>query len=274
MSMDPIRDSSFGFAAYSKRIGYQGPVAPDFDTLVGLCESHARSIPYENLEIHLRRSMSLENADLQRLMVTARRGGYCFQMNLLFAAALEAVGFEVSLLQGRVWLTSGGSVPPPAHLVLRVELANEPWLLDVGFGGGGLRRPVPMRAGEESFQGERHFRLREDANHGLMLERLDSGAWVAQYSFDQRRCERVDFVHSNYFLSTSPDSFFVKNRVCAIATEHGETTLFNRTLRIRQGDEITDSKMESDPQYVQALRDHFGIVLLPGDVLEPMPSRR
>jgi len=270
--MDASRDFTFDLPAYCKRIGHQGPVAPDLDTLVGLSESHARSIPYENLEIHLGRSMSLEDDDLQRLMVAEKRGGYCFQMNLLFAAALEAVGFEVSLLQGRVWLTSGGTVPPPAHLVLRVELATESWLVDVGFGGGGLRRPVPMRTGEESFQGERHFRLREDANYGLMLERLDSRAWVSQYSCDPRRCDRVDFLHSNYFLSTSPESFFVQNRVCAIATEQGETTPFNRTLRVREGDQITDTKMESGSQYAQALHDHFGISLVPGDVLEPTPS--
>jgi arylamine N-acetyltransferase len=270
--MGTANTPAFDLTGYFKRVGYLRSAAPDLGTLAGLSECHARSIPYEDLEIHLGRKMSLESEDLQRLMVAENRGGYCFQMNLLFAEALEAVGFNVSLLQGRVWLTSRGAVPPPSHLVLRVELATEPWLVDVGFGGGGLRQPIRMQTGEESFQGERQYKLRDDARYGLMLERHDEGDWVTQYSFDQRRCDRVDFLHSNYFLSNSQESFFVQNRVCAIATERGETTLFNRTLRVREGDEVVDTKPESGPHFADLLSEHFGIDLVSTDVKRLWPS--
>jgi N-hydroxyarylamine O-acetyltransferase len=266
------KDHPFDLVAYCTRIGYEGPITQDLETLIGLSEAHARTIPYEDLEIHLGRSMPLEIAKLQRLMVAGGRGGYCFQMNLLFASALEAVGFNVSLLQGRVWLTSSGAVPPPAHLVLRIVIDGEPWLVDVGFGGGGMRRPIRMKARAESFQGGREFRLREDTRYGLMLERLDDGGWASQYSFDQRLCNPADFIHSNYFLSTSTESFFVQNRVCAIATELGETTLFNRTVRVRKGDEISDTKLEDAAQYTEALRAHFGIQLIAKDIAKLSPS--
>jgi N-hydroxyarylamine O-acetyltransferase len=259
----------FDLGAYCRRIGIESPTASDRESLIAMSEAHATTIPYENLEIQLGREMSLEEVDLERLLVAGKRGGYCFQMNLLFARALESVGFDVSLSQGRVWLTSPDVVPPPAHLILRVELDGEPWLVDVGFGGGGMRRPIPMCAGEESLQGGRRYRLRDAAGFGLMFERFEGGSWIPQFSFDQRPCERVDFVHSNYFLSHSPESFFVQHRICAIATEAGEKTLFDTNLRIREGDDIEDTTLEEGPEVLEALREHFGIELAATDVLRP-----
>ena len=263
----------FDLSAYCRRIGYERRVEPDLETLRGLSKAHARSIPFENLEIHLGRPMSLDDQNLQRLLIVERRGGYCFQMNLLFAKALEVVGFPVTLLQARVWLASAGAVPAPDHLALQVQIGSELWLVDAGFGGGGLRRPIPLRVGEESVQGGRRYRLREAGRYGTMLERLEGEKWVGLYSFDTRPCLPIDFAHANYFLSTSPESFFVQNRVCAIATEEGETTLLNDTLRIRHGDEMQELRVEDGPDYLAALREYFGIDLVSGTVLKPLRSR-
>ena len=90
------------------------------------------------------------------------------------------------------------------------------------------------------------------------------------YSVVIQPCERVDFEHSNYFLSTSSDSNFVQNRICAIGTEQGETTLFNDRLRIRRGDHVQESTIEAGPAYQEILREHFGIVLPPEVKLRPL----
>jgi N-hydroxyarylamine O-acetyltransferase len=268
-----VTATRFDLSAYCKRIGYERRVEPDLETLRGLHEAHVRRIPFENLEIQLGRPMSLDDRELHRLIIGERRGGYCFQMNLLFAKALEVAGFPVTLLQARVWLVSAGAVPAADHLTLQVQIGSEPWLVDAGFGGGGLRRPIPLRVGEESLQGGWRCRLRGAGRYGTMLERLEGEKWVGLYSFDTRPSLPVDFAHANYFLSTSPESFFVQNRVCAIATEEGETTLLNDTLRIRRGDEMREERVEEGPAYLAALREHFGIDLPSGTVLKPLRSQ-
>ncbi len=255
------------YEAYLGRIGVEGSVAPDLDTLERLSGNHAQSIPYENLEIHLGRTMELDHGHLWSLMVEQNRGGYCFQTNLLLLGMLKAVGFDVDLLRGRVWMTSAGEVPPPAHLVLRVEIDSRPFLVDVGFGGRGLRLPIAMADGQESVQGGMTYRLREEPPFGLMLECFDNNEWQALYSVDSPVCHPVDFEHSNYFLSTSSESFFVRHRICAIATPLGETTLFDRSLRIREGNDVRTTELSDLAQLTAALRDHFGIKLGSHDTL-------
>src|SRR5262249_13238611 len=97
-----IMEMGFDLAAYLKRIGQAGALQPDYATLAALHLAHATHIPFENLDILLGRPIRLDIGSLQEKMVRGARGGYCFEQNLLFAAALEAIGFRFTQLAGRV----------------------------------------------------------------------------------------------------------------------------------------------------------------------------
>src|SRR5262245_30890771 len=127
--------------AYLARIGYTGDLTPTLKTLRGLHLAHATHIPFENLDILLGRSIELDLASLQSKLVARRRGGYCFEQNTLFAAALETVGFPVTRLGARV-LMGTDHIRPRTHMLLGVTADGAEWLADVGFGGEGLIWPI------------------------------------------------------------------------------------------------------------------------------------
>lgn len=98
-------------SAYLARIGYEGALTPAIETLRGLHRAHVMTVPFENLDIHLGRPISLNPADLFRKIVVDRRGGYCFELNGLFTLLLEDVGFAVTRLAARVLYGTEGVRP-------------------------------------------------------------------------------------------------------------------------------------------------------------------
>ncbi|MBP9636444.1 MAG: arylamine N-acetyltransferase [Nitrospira sp.] len=135
--------------AYLARIKYEGPLIPSLETLQGLHRAHVMTVPFENLDIHLGRSISLAPADLFRKIVVERRGGYCFELNGLFALLLEALGIAVTRLAARVCSGAEG-VRPRSHQLLMVKMGTSVWIVDVGFGGQGLLEPLTLAVAEES----------------------------------------------------------------------------------------------------------------------------
>src|ERR1700732_3402975 len=148
--------------AYLGRVGYTGDRRPTASMLRELHLAHATHIPFENLDILLGRPIQLDLESLQAKLVHGKRGGYCFEQNLLFAAALEGLGFSVTRLAARVRL-GRAQLLPRTHMLLKVDVDGGPWLADVGFGGEGLLLPVPMSPGDVSRQDCWTYRVSEDA---------------------------------------------------------------------------------------------------------------
>src|SRR3990172_4815095 len=137
--------------AYLERIGYSGSLQPVHAVLESIHLAHATRIPFENLDILLKRPIRLDLACLQAKLVTGRRGGYCFEQNLLFSAVLQRLGFSVTQLAARVLYRSRRKLPR-THILLLVEVEGATWLADVGFGLEGLLLPVPFASGRETRQ--------------------------------------------------------------------------------------------------------------------------
>ena len=98
--------------AYLRRVGYDGPREPTLEVLCAIHALHPEAIPFENLNPLLSgRAVSLDLDALQSKMLGQRRGGYCFEQNALFRAALEAMNFTVTPLIARVvWMASRPTV--------------------------------------------------------------------------------------------------------------------------------------------------------------------
>lgn len=124
--------------AYLTRIGFGGDRVPTLETLRRLQHAHTTTLPFENLEIILGRSVPLDLPTVQDKMVRRRRGGYCYEHVGLFAAALERLGFGVTGLHGRVVMGAPGGLRPASHAMLRVTASDDDrvWLCDIGFGSG------------------------------------------------------------------------------------------------------------------------------------------
>lgn len=254
-----MRDAS-DVEAYLRRIDYDGPRVPDATTLRGLQRAHRQAVPYENVDIVQGRPIQLAEAALFDKIVVRRRGGFCHELNALFARLLQALGFSVMLLGAeRVTLPTGATVPPLGHQMVLVQL-EERWLVDVGFGARGSR--VPLRLDERSPQadGLNEYRLDDDGN--LYTLSLRSGTdWQHLYDFPLTRRRPEDFFRRCQEQQTDP--YWSARLICTRTTPDGTVSLNGRRLIVTSGARRQERDLASEAEVVAALREHFGIVLSP-----------
>jgi N-hydroxyarylamine O-acetyltransferase len=231
----------------------------------GLCELHAAqafSIPFENLDILLGRTIALAPEQLVSKLIVQRRGGYCFELNGILHLALKSLGFAVRPLLVRVLY---GLVTPSAHTheVLIVTMDGKDWLADVGFGGPGLYLPVPIVADQVFEQYGERYRLQRNPKYGMMLQReLDDKSYIDLYCFQiEDRTLDCDIEMSNHFTSTWPQSIFRLHRMCSLRKSWGRTTLLDRDLTVYHDGQSVTEVLPEGPQYLAALEKHFGIYL-------------
>ncbi len=243
---------------YLQRIGVSGRPA-----LAELHRAHACAIPFENLDPQMGVAVSLEPEALERKLIGARRGGYCFEQNLLLMAALEALGAAVEPMLARVrWGVPAGLATPRTHLVLRVEVDGEAWLADVGFGAGTLLEPIPFGPGGPYVQSGWRFRLVGDDDE-LVLQTDDDGAWRDVYVFAPRAVPLVDIELSNWFTATHPRSRFVTGLIVTRQSPDGTrislsdwTDRLALTVRTPQRAEVTPVERAEIPAL---LDERFGL---------------
>jgi N-hydroxyarylamine O-acetyltransferase len=206
----------FDLDAYLGRVGLSA--RPSFTELH---RAHVASIPFENLDPQSGVPVSLEVDDLQRKLVAERRGGYCFEQNLLLKAALEAMGAKVDLMLARVRLGAPpGTIRPRTHLVLRVHTEGASWHADVGFGTGTLMEPLPFGPGEVHEQSGWRFRIVKDGQE-LVLQGASRTEWSDLYGLVPQPVPPVDLETSNWFTSTHPRSPFVTSLLVSTQRQDG-----------------------------------------------------
>ncbi len=245
---------------YLARIGYEGPVAPDLATLRGMHRAHFLRVPFENLSIRRNERIVV---DLQRnydKIVTRGRGGFCLELNSLFAWALREIGFEVDVLGGRMMGPNGVLSPPLSHMTLRVGL-DEDWLCDVGAGG---RIPGPLRMAERAPQpyGLRNFTLAEDGDHWInsMGDPWISPGQPQLYVFTLQPRELDEYENVCHWLQTSPDSVFTRGDVISLGKDEGRVSYASGRLIVTTGDGREEVAV---PEHDRAIvvEDRFGIRL-------------
>ncbi|NQV20635.1 MAG: arylamine N-acetyltransferase [Rhodospirillales bacterium] len=255
--------------AYMARIGYSGPRTPTAQVLRDLHTAQVFSIPFENLSIQMREPISLDIADMMAKMVHSGRGGYCFELNGLFSAVLEALGFQVDLLAARVRYGSP-LVAARLHQLLLVTVGDQRWLADVGFGGNGIVAPIPFELNVEIQQYGETFRLKREDEGLYVLEALLPDGWLDLYAFTLEPLFPIDFEPANHYMSTSPVSPFCQTRIVAQPNPTGRTILVEHELKVRDNGETTTAGIDTDAAYLSALRTHFGIDLPDGTRFKPL----
>jgi N-hydroxyarylamine O-acetyltransferase len=244
---------------YLDRLAYAGPREPSAATLHGLHEAHMLAVPFENLDIGLGRTIALDLDALFDKIVRRRRGGFCYELNGLFAELLGALGFDVTRLSARVY-NDGQPGPEFDHLALLVRSPDASlWLADVGFGDCFVR-PLPFAEGEHTHaERQRTYRLTATGDEWQLAERRGAGPWELVYGFTRQPRQLTDFAAMCHWQQTAPESHFTQRRVCSRATPTGRVTLRERALIITHGDERVEHALPDDNAVAAALREHFGI---------------
>jgi N-hydroxyarylamine O-acetyltransferase len=244
---------------YLRRLGVARPVVPDATALVSLHEGHLLTVPFENLSIAWGEPIVLDVASLYRKIVEDGRGGFCYELNGLFAWALRALGYEVDLLSARVRGDDGRFGPAFDHLCLRVRASGREWLADVGFGES-FRRPLALDVDAVHEEGRVAYALRPAGGELELVRRMGDGPWTPQYRLDLAPRRLEEFAPMSAFHQSSPESPFTKRRVCTLATAWGRLTLSDRAVvRTTLDGERTEEPVRDEAAWAAALRTYFGM---------------
>ena len=249
--------------------GALGPT-PSSSLLRALHEAHLLSVPFENLSIHYHEPIVLETAALYHKIVSRRRGGFCYELNGLFAWLLTELGYQVTLLSARVAEGEDDFSPEFDHLTLAVQVVDGgTFLADVGFGDSfrhplRLEHEVAQDGGDGKTYRVMHSQPTPDAAGAQpdywTLECLhETGEWESQYRFSTEPHPLADFTARCQYQQTSPDSHFTQKRICSLALPEGRISLSDLRLITTIDGMRTERVLQSEEEYTQALANHFGI---------------
>ncbi|MEU9118087.1 arylamine N-acetyltransferase [Streptomyces sp. NPDC048483] len=271
-------DSAYGWNgeqvdldSYFARIGFDGPRTPALETLRALQWAHVATIPFENVDIQLGRTVQLDLDSVHDKLVTRSRGGYCLEQTVLFAAVLERLGFKVTGLSGRARMDAG--LRPATHALLKVELPDAPitgqsYLCDIGFGDMGPLEPIEITDGNEVLQGGWHYRLARQTgvtgNEEWVLYTLREDGWYDLFSFTLDPRYAVDYDMVNYHRSTHPGSRFVRHLLVQQPQPDARYDLTGTTLTVTRPDGAHETRQLEPTEVPKVLDEVFG-VRLPGD---------
>ena len=232
--------------------------------LRGLHTAHLRAVPFENLDIHLGIPIVLDLDRLFTKIAIDRRGGFCYELNGLFAALLRELGFRVTMLSARVVGEAIPLGPEFDHMTLQVECPADgdgvQWLCDVGFGDSFLS-PLRLADRNDQADGLRAYRLEDEDDHLWLWERDYAGRWFRQYRFTliPRRLE--EFAPMCEFQQTSPSSSFTHKRVATVVTPTGRVTVRDNRLIVTEQGVKHEEPIENDADFRTLLRERLGLDL-------------
>lgn len=249
--------------AYCDRVGHDGPREPTLNVLQTLHRLHPAAIPFEAIDVQLARGVSLDPAAIDAKLIGARRGGYCFEQNDLFKRVLRAMGFETSNLLARPrWNRRLDQPVPRTHQAVRVRIAGDDWLADVGFGAAMLTAPIRMNVREAQDTAFEPVRLRPDEDE-LRLEVKIEADWLPIYDLAPGTPLDIDYIAPNWFTSTHPDSIFRRALIVSRTAADVRYMLADNLYTARPRDGAADRRRMTVDELERALVEDFQLPFEP-----------
>lgn len=244
---------------YLKRINYHGSIVPSEQTLRDLQLAHLQAVPFENLSIDAHQPIVLNDQALYEKIVQRGRGGFCYELNGLFASLLRELGFKVDMLSARVANAEGELGPEFDHMTLLVTLENRR-LADVGFGDSFLL-PLLLDERAEQVQGNVRYQILAEGDEFSLMQGNKDDQWRLQYRFTLKPCTFSDYEAMCRYHQTSPESHFTSGRVCTRATPEGRITLRDLRLITTRHGKREERTVADEQEYEKILREEFNVVV-------------
>ena len=258
----------FNLDKYLARIGHAGPLRPDLATLSSLHAAHVDAIPFEGIDPLLGRPVMLDLPAVQAKLIEGKRGGYCYEQNAIFKAALEDIGFHVTGLGARVRWMSPPDAPlgPREHMLLKIELPEGPLLADVGFGACVMDRPINLKTDVEQATAMGSFLLTE-ADGLFTLSAKQPQGYRAMYAFNLEPQLPSDYELGNWYTSTSPQAPFQHFLIMERVTADKRHKVINRRYIIEsRNGELAEETVIADADSLGRILDEVFGVIPPGSV--------
>ncbi len=245
---------------YLNRIGIdQTKFAADSGHLKFLQKNHLLNVSFENLDIHWKRPILLSNDKFYQKIVEEKRGGFCYELNSLFYELLNELSFEGKIISARVSQKDGKFGAEFDHLAILTKIADEEFLVDVGFGDFTVE-PLKFVLNVEQTDKNGTFLIRKFDTEYFEVVKKDSDIWQSEYIFKDLERNLSEFTEMCNFHQTSPESHFTRGKVCSILTENGRKTLTDSKFIETINGEKTELAVESKEEFNMILQEEFFII--------------
>jgi N-hydroxyarylamine O-acetyltransferase len=246
---------------YLLRIGINSIDLPSLVQLTILQQQHLLYIPFENLNIHLGKKISLDYEAIFEKVINQRRGGFCYELNGLFFLLLKKLGYKVKRISARVNGSSGNIGKEYDHLAIIVTIENQDWLVDVGFGKFSFQ-PLKILLDEEQKDERGEYKiLRSDEAYYAVYTKEKNQDWLLGYLFTLDHRRNSEFEKMCQYHQTSEESNFTKRRLCTIPTKEGRVTLTDTKLKIEKNGEVMETEVDSEEVFRAHLKNYFDMEL-------------
>jgi N-hydroxyarylamine O-acetyltransferase len=253
-----MQADNFELQSYLSRIGYQGEAKVNMATVTSMMRCQLFSVPFENLDVQAGKVVSMVPEEIVEKILGRNRGGFCFELNGLFAMALQALGIPYQFVAARPMLYP--EKRPKTHMAIVLSMNGEKWLCDLGFGSYGIRAPMRLsQLDVEVKQDNDSFMLSKNSDGELVLKALVEGVWANQFAFDLSAQDWVDFVPANYFSCTHPEAIFVRKLIIVLHNPAGRKIFSGHTLKIVENGKV-EVQTVAPEDINSVLLNQFGLV--------------
>jgi len=246
-------------ASYLKRINYQKPISVNKVTLFGLQKAHLLTVPFENLDIHYDKKISLDLAAFFEKIVSNKRGGFCYELNGLFYKLLTTLGFNTKMIAAQVHRKEEKYGKEFGHLALVVNVDSQDFLVDVGFGKFSLE-PLTINLGLKINDRFGIFQFDRYRDNYLRVNEFVKGELIPQYIFKEQERALSDFQEMCIFHQTNSDSHFTQKKVISIATNDGRITLNNTQFKLSKNEKTQETAIR-ESEFETYLKQYFDITI-------------
>jgi N-hydroxyarylamine O-acetyltransferase len=267
----PQANPTIDLDAYFERIGYAGLRQPTLATLRAIHAAHPAAIAFENLDPLMGRRVFLDMGSVRKKLVQAKRGGYCFETNGLFAESLRGLGFKVTGLAARVLIGHAPGTSRRSHMLLKIDLDEGSYIADVGLGSWALSGPLRLHDDREQETPHGPFRIQRAGDFLEEQTRID-GEWKPLYRFTLEETYAQDYEVANWYTSAHPDSQFRHRLMAARLPKGRRLGLLDNRFSIHHPDgQVERRELKTVAEIADVLENDFAIAL-PGPREELMSA--
>ncbi|MEP6902607.1 MAG: arylamine N-acetyltransferase [Actinomycetota bacterium] len=244
---------------YLQRIGVaKSEIRATAETLKYLQKQHLLTVPFENLDIHWKRRIFLDNKAFYKKIVKEKRGGFCYELNGLFCDLLNQIGFSSRLISARVATSNGDFSAEYDHMAILTKIDDEDFLVDVGFGDF-TAEPLKFVLDVEQQDKNGTFLIRKFDEEYFEVVKKDGDEWRSEYIFKDLSRDLAEFTGMCNFHQTSPESHFTRGKVCSLMTLDGRKTLTDKRFIETKNSQKTETEIHSELEFNEILAREFSI---------------
>lgn len=233
---------------------------PSLNYLRQLHKRHLLAIPFENLDIHFRRIITIDIRKIFNKVMLKNRGGFCYELNFLFYYLLTHLGYDCHLISAKVLNKETKKYGAEYdHMAILVKIQEDVYLCDVGFGDGFIY-PKKLEGNMLQMDVNQYFKFTVDPDGTYFLAKtFDTLHFETLYQFTTKFREPIEFIDRCNFHQSSPLSHFTGKKIITRLTEEGRVTLWDTKLKIIKKGKVTEYSVLNEDDFYSKMEEYFGI---------------